>query len=99
MGDPEIVATNHGYACRYTPTIMDGPVFRWAHGKDSQAVVSASRNGVMTHGGGLILHVGPFLAVVQLADRIAHVLNRNDRDTDRAKKMIRDAAALEELTR
>lgn len=95
MGDAEIVATNHGYVCRYTPTVMDGPVFRWAHGKDSQAVVSASRNGVMTHGGGVIIHVADFVAVVHLADGIAHVLNRNDRHTDAAKQMIRDAAAQE----
>lgn len=35
-----------GYACRYTHTVMDGPVFRW--GNDFE--VSASRNGVMVNG-------------------------------------------------
>lgn len=97
MGDTEIVATNHGYACRYTPTVMDGPVFRWSPAGDTRGrfEVSASRNGVMTHGGGLILQVGRFVAVLQLADLIAHVLNRNDRHTDAAKQMIRDAATQE----
>jgi hypothetical protein len=37
---------DYGYPCRYTPTVCDGPVFRW--GRDFE--ISASRNGVMVHG-------------------------------------------------
>lgn len=87
MGD-EPFATTHGYACRYTPTICDGPVFRWAMGRFE---VSASREGVMVHGGGHLLtgaYLPGFLAVLALAERVYGVLARNDRETEFCKRVI-----------
>lgn len=40
--------TDHGAVCRYTPTICDGPVFRWQWCRGFE--VSASRNGVVLSG-------------------------------------------------
>lgn len=45
--DAEVIARNYGCECRYTPTVMDGPVFRWSH--HGWEMASASRNGVMCH--------------------------------------------------
>jgi hypothetical protein len=90
--DAEVIATTHGYACRYTPTICDGPVFRWSQGRFE---VSASRNGVMVHGGGFLL-VGPYLdsfrRVLSLAERVHARLASDDRGTDLCKQIIREAA-------
>ena len=89
----DIVATTHGYACRYTPTIMSGPVFRWrcAFGFE----VSASRDGVMFHG--VSPCFGPsslsdFRAVLTLAERVHCRLASDDRGTDVCRQMINAAA-------
>lgn len=88
----EAFATTHGYACRYTPTICDGPVFRWAMGRFE---VSASRNGVMIHGGGFLLskaYLPGFRAVLDLAERVYGILASNDRETEFCKRVIRGDA-------
>jgi hypothetical protein len=38
-----------GFVCRYTPTIQDGPVFRWNRPTDD-CEISASRKGVAVSG-------------------------------------------------
>jgi hypothetical protein len=50
VSEPDVVATNSGYPCRYYPTALSGPVFRWAHPGDPEFGVSAGRDGVMLHG-------------------------------------------------
>lgn len=94
MFKPDIVATTHGWECRYTPTIMSGPVFRWSRGSATRGdlEVSAGREGVCVSGyGDPMKTAGPFIAVVQLAERVHVHLDRNDRDTDGARAIIRAA--------
>ena len=52
MIDAKIVRHDYGWKCRYTPTIMDGPVFRWSEPSPypGHLEISASRNGVMLDG-------------------------------------------------
>jgi len=67
-----------GYPCWYTPTICDGPVFRWGE----RCEVSASRNGVMIHGGTHVMQehsVDRFVLLVRLAESIHRQLKKNDR--------------------
>lgn len=92
MSDAEIVATTHGYACRYTPTVCDGPVFRWSPVNDRLGFeVSASRNGVMFHGASPCFGLeglGRLAGVVKLAARVHTRLASDDRGTDVCKLMI-----------
>lgn len=68
-----------GYPCEYTPTIQDGPVFRWG---DEAFEVSASRNGVMISG-----HSPPldqfamrrFSGLLAVAEAVHLQLRRGDR--------------------
>jgi hypothetical protein len=93
--EAEKVATTGGYDCRYTPTICDGPVFRWAPAYWPGFEVSASRNGVMFHGPSPCFRESSLvglLAVVALAERVHRYLSRDDRDTDWCKRVIREAA-------
>jgi hypothetical protein len=50
VSEPDVVATNSGYPCRYYPTVLSGPVFHWAHPGNPEFGVSAGRDGVMLHG-------------------------------------------------
>lgn len=50
MIDAELLSRpGYYFECRYTPTIMSGPVFRWSP-PGSRFEVSASRDGVMVQG-------------------------------------------------
>lgn len=92
MSDAEVIATTHGYACRYTPTICDGPVFRWGMGRFE---VSASRNGVMVHGGGFLMtavYLDSFRRLLNVAERVHNILARDDRETEFCKRVIRGDA-------
>lgn len=88
----DIVATTHGYACRYTPTIMSGPVYRWRCPTGFE--VSASRDGVMFHGPTPLF--GPkglaqLRAVLTLAERVHERLASDDRGTDVCRRLIEAA--------
>jgi len=91
----DIVATTHGYDCRYTPTIMSGPVYRWAPaGHRTGFEVSASRDGVMLHGGSPCLGgdgLAALRAVLLLAERVHERLASDDRGTDVCRRMIEAA--------
>jgi hypothetical protein len=86
MIDAEVIGQYHGYPCRYTPTIMDGPVFCWG------SFISASRNGVMIHATGIALRGGELakvLAVIDLASQVSEQLERlGNRSVDPIKKFI-----------
>jgi len=78
MFDDPPIGAHYGYPCRYTPTIMSGPVFRW--GGDFE--VSASRDGVMVQGPCPALHghaLRSFLALLALAGEAHELLRRVDR--------------------
>lgn len=87
--DDEIIAANYGVTCRYTPTIMDGPVFRWGNerGRD---LVSASREGVMVNTGGRAwgASLPRLVFIIQLAEQVYRLLDVNDRNTDGCKQII-----------
>ena len=90
MFEDKVIGTTAGWKCRYTPTICDGPVYRWSFGRQE---VSASRNGVMTHGGGQLMTpdsvLDGFLTVVGMASRISEILAKNDRETAYCERVIR----------
>lgn len=91
----DIVATTHGYTCRYTPTIMSGPVYRWAPaGHRFLFELSASRDGVMLHGGSPCLSgdgLAALRAVLLLAGRVHERLASDDRGTDVCRRLIEAA--------
>lgn len=93
----DIVATTHGYDCRYTPTICDGPVFRWAPaGRRTGFEASASRNGVMLHGASPCFNaesLSQLRAVLLLAERVHKRLASDDRGTDVCRRLIEREAA------
>lgn len=82
MDDKKPIATHYGYPCRYTPTIMDGPVIRWGRGYPGFEV-SASRNGVMTHGssptltGGDIARLTKLLTFAERVHRDLYAIDAN----------------------
>lgn len=75
--DADVVAVNYGYTCRYTPTIMDGPVYRWGR------LMSASRNGVMVHESGVMdgTKINQFCRLLAIATVVHEMLLRDDRST------------------
>lgn len=93
MRDAEIIGIYHGYECRYTPTIMSGPVFRW-HIAGSRGLfeVSASRDGVMFYSSSPVFASGELfklLAVVELARQTSERLERiGSRSVDGIKSFI-----------
>jgi hypothetical protein len=96
IGEPDVVGTFAGYECRYTPTVMDGPVFRWS--RDHRRVsfeVSASRTGVMVHGPSPVLNsegIARLVQLLSLAEDVYLILCNDDRAVDAAKRGIRAAA-------
>lgn len=91
MLDAEVIATTAGYQCRYTPTVMSGPVFRWARPGDDFEV-SASRDGVLLSGHGRILDetgIATLAYLLGVAQHAYHLLAANDRGTEAVKAMIR----------
>jgi hypothetical protein len=94
MLEPEYIATTHGYRCHYTPTIMDGPTFRWG---DDRFEISAGRHGVTFSGYSSQLKladINQLIRVIGVASHISSVLAKNDRDVASVKKSIQEHAMI-----
>lgn len=94
MFDPDVIAPDHhGFRCEYTPTIMNGPVFRWKRGRHEWA--SASRDGVMLNTPSPVAaaELGVVLKLLELArathDRLA-ALGWMAGNPDSVKQFLRD---------
>ena len=72
LGERPVIATHFGLECRWYPTVMDGPVFRWTYPKKAGGFqVSASRNGVMVCGhSATYADVGELCELLRLAQGV-----------------------------